>query len=105
LQITCTCGTVAQVGFPDDMRGRWLTCTCPGCGCRLGGRAEETPRPVEMIDCADCGKRHYSVGTCRSNESEEVYEPRSYLEWEHTLTPTKRLACRTTTRFVRCGSQ
>lgn len=40
-----------------------------------------------MIDCADCGKRHYSFGSCRSDVSEEVYEPRSYLEWENALTP------------------
>jgi hypothetical protein len=71
VQITCTCGTVAQVGFPESMRGRWLTCTCPGCGCRLGGRAEEPPRPVEKINCEDCGRSHYNLGSCPTDEPAE----------------------------------
>jgi hypothetical protein len=71
VQITCTCGTIAQVGFPESMRGRWLTCTCPGCGCRLGGRAEEAARPVETIDCEACGKHHYSFGSCPTDEPAE----------------------------------
>jgi ribosomal protein S27E len=71
MQLRCTCGTVAQVGFPEGMRGRWLTCTCPGCGCRLGGRAEENPRPVETIPCPDCGREHYSFGSCPTDEPPE----------------------------------
>jgi len=75
MELRCTCGTVASISVTPEARGRWLFCICPGCGCRLGGRAEESPRPAERIDCEACGKRHWDFGGCPTDEpaEERVY--------------------------------